>query len=396
VLDADAEESFLGGTLAALGDADGDGASEFLVGAFGRASGRGRVLVARPHAGEPLACRDGQHAGELAGLALAPLGDLDGDGAPEWIVGAPGARPHGERSGAVRIYSGRSGRLLCGFDGEAANDEFGAAVAGVADFDLDGKPDFLVGAPGTSRKGYQLGRAALYSGATLTVARLWGGDAGEDRFGSVVADLGDVDADGHGDVAISGQQVLGPRPGYVRVYSGIDGLLIGLYGGEQPGDAFGSAIASLDDVDGDGKGELAIGAYLASEHAPGAGEVRLISVRDGKIVWRLQGERAGDALGSALAALADLDGDGVRELAIGAPRTGRGAGRVLVVSGKSGARLFALDGPRPFDRFGAALAGSHGFAGPVLAVGAPDHGERFARGGRVYVFDLPRAVAAVR
>lgn len=386
----------LGSVLANVGDQDGDGADELALGAFGLDRAAGRVALVRPSDSTPLVCLPGVAAGELFGATLARLGDLDRDGVDEWLVGAPGAAPNGVNSGTVRVLSGRTGELVRELHGEARGDEFGAALAGASDVDRDGTPDLLIGAPGVSRKGWQMGRAALYSGATFEVLRLWGGDAGEDRFGSVVCGLGDVDGDCHGDVAIAAQQVLGPRTGYVRVYSGVDGLLIGRFGGKIPGDAFGSALASLGDVDspdpdGDpGFGELAIGAYLASTKAPGAGAVTAISIEDGRVRWTFDGESPGEQVGAALATLDDLDGDGARELAIGAPAAQRGAGRVYVVSGKSGARLFVIDGARPYERFGAALASAHEFGAPRLVVGAPDHGSPFALGGRVYVFGVER------
>ncbi|MCK6449085.1 MAG: integrin alpha [Planctomycetes bacterium] len=394
--EADGMRGRLGSTLANLGDQDGDGTDELALGAFGLERAAGRVTVVRPHDAAPLGCTSGVAAGELFGATLARLGDLDHDGVDEWLVGAPGAAPNGTNSGTVRVLSGRTGALVRELHGEARGDEFGAALAGASDVDQDGTPDLLIGAPGVSRKGWQMGRAALYSGATFEVLRLWGGDAGEDRFGSVVCGLGDVDGDHHGDVAIAAQQVLGPRTGYVRVYSGVDGLLIGRYGGKIPGDAFGSALASLGDVDppdpgGEpGFGELAIGAFLASKKAPGAGAVTVISIGDGRVRWTFDGEAPGEQLGAALATLDDLDGDGANELAIGAPAAQRGAGRVYVVSGRSGARLFVIDGSRPYERFGAALASAHAFGEPRLAIGAPDHGARFALGGRVYVYGMNR------
>src|SRR5262249_15386488 len=153
------------------------------------------------------------------------------------------------------------------------------------DFDADGLEDLIVGAPGTSRRGFAMGRAAVYSGRTFEPLRIWGGDAGEDRFGSSVANLGDVFGEGHTVVAIGAPQALTIRPGYVRCYRGCDGLLVGLSGGEQPGDAFGTAIAGVGDLNGDGHGEIAIGAYLASHDGIASGSVTVISVFDGKLLY---------------------------------------------------------------------------------------------------------------
>lgn len=388
VIESSETASFLGSALANLGDLDGDGVDELALGAFGADRGRGRASIFRMFDDAPLSCSEGARADELYGLALDVVGDVNGDGVADWIVGAPGAEPKGIASGCARLLSGKDGSILREYIGETPHDEFGASVAGAGDVDRDGVADFLIGSPGIARKGYAIGRAALYSGRTLETLRLWGGESGEDRFGGLVAGLGDVDGDGFADVAVSALQVLGPRPGYVRIYSGIDGLMIGRYGGKDPGDAFGTSIASLGDVDGDGAGELAIGAYLASQHAAGAGSVQVISIDHGRVRYTLHGETAGEQFGAALATLADLDGDGAKELAIGSPRAGRGAGSVRIVSGKSGATLTELHGERAFERYGATLVGLVGAHGPALAIGAPENGSRSALGGRVYVVDL--------
>lgn len=84
--------------------------------------------------------------------------------------------------------------------------------------------------------------------------------------------------------------------------------------GDSPGDALGSSAVALDDLDGDGVRDLAVG-------SPGDDlrQVRIFSGVDGAFLFALKGQLAGDGYGSSLAAVGDLDGDGVTELAIAAP-----------------------------------------------------------------------------
>jgi hypothetical protein len=127
--------------LACIADVSGDAVPELLVTAS--YPELDRVLM--------LSGRDGtelrQHVGDSYasyGETLCAFGDLNGDGAADYLIGAPAYR---EGRGRVDVHSGRDGTLLARVEGTGPNDMFGAAVCRLADVDGDGVDDLAVGAP---------------------------------------------------------------------------------------------------------------------------------------------------------------------------------------------------------------------------------------------------------
>ena len=163
------------------------------------------------------------------------------------------------------VFSGATGDRIYEVVGQEDFGHLGWSLARTEDIDRDGAPDFLLGAPGSGTGG----RAQLRSGASG--ALLWERDPlNNGSFGTVVAQIGDLDGDGIGELAIGDPSWGG---GEVRIYSvqGGEALLRWQSGGLA---AYGFSLAALNDLDGDGFDDLVIALPYREE-----GVVHVVSAR---------------------------------------------------------------------------------------------------------------------
>src|SRR5262249_9819867 len=142
---------FFGWSIAAYADVNGDGRADFLVGAptlNGPSAVPGHVRVCSGLDGSEIRRVTGATAAERFGAAVAAVGDVNGDGVPAFAVGAPGGT--GISGGAIHVYSGLDGTELTEFirTGSTFRDNLGSSLAALGDVNGDGVPDFAVGAPG--------------------------------------------------------------------------------------------------------------------------------------------------------------------------------------------------------------------------------------------------------
>lgn len=287
---------------------------------------------------------DGAAPDDGYGTAVAVLGDVDGDGADDFAVGSPGSDLAGADAGTVQVVSGRTGSALYAVHGAAAGDRFGHSIAAVGDVDGDLVPDWIAGAPqiafqpGTLEAGFQLGTktgpgwARVCSGASGATIHVLAGPAGGFASGLAVAGGGDVDLDGIDDVIVAGS--------VARVYGGSTGALIREHtsGFRQ---AYSAAI--LENVDGNGGDDYAIGWF---DHADvnDNGRVRVYRGTSGGILWQEDHGIGGAEYGFSVLRAGDLDGDSITDVVVGAIEDGSwlvsGRGRIRALSGVDGAPIF--------------------------------------------------------
>ncbi|MEM7354720.1 MAG: integrin alpha, partial [Acidobacteriota bacterium] len=186
-----------------IGDVNFDSLDDFAVGSPG--TDQVLILDGNPATfGTTLAMINSPAAGTLFGYSIAPMGDLNSDGAAEFLIGAP---RDSLNQGMVYLYDGATFTVIAQVAGNGANEFFGFEMDGNFDLNADGITDAIIGAPGdtaTATAGY----AQTLSGITL--APLYGatttpaappGLAGP-VYGTNVAGLGDLNGDGFPEYAV--------------------------------------------------------------------------------------------------------------------------------------------------------------------------------------------------
>jgi hypothetical protein len=324
-----------------------------------------------------------------AGAAVAPAGDVDGDGTDDIAVGAPNAA-----GGAGRVYvmSGRTGETLFTLGASAPlGANFGAALVSMGDLDLDGRNELAVGAPNDSQNGPGAGAVYVFDGLFGQASFLFFGAPG-DLLGWSLANVGDIDFDNRSDLAAGtpGRAVGG---GGFDVLSVVSQQTIRSVFGSNIGAALGTSMATVGDLTFDMIPEIVVGEPLGG--IAGSGAAYIYDVTNGGLAAPMMvGTQAGEALGSSVAGGLDLDFDTVPDVIVGSPffdKAGaQSVGRVQVFSGFTGQKLHQLAGAAAFDEFGcsvAVLGDVNGDPFSEFLVGAPKNDAAGSDAGAVYLFD---------
>ena len=343
--------------------------------------------------------------------SLTTVGDLDGDGVPDYVVGAYQHFWHDNlKQGRVFVFSGQSGTLLRILDlprprhggGSGATPfsgaAFGWAVASAGDIDQDSTPDLLIGAFNQNERG----EVYIFSGKTGALLSSLPSPQPQQSagFGWSVASLGDLTGDQIPEFMVGAFAHDGI--GRVFVFNGKDNSLVWTLAPPSPESAsFGWSIAEANDLDRDGTPDIVVGApYTSVGEVSARGRAYAFSGQTGKLLYTIDDPRprAGAVFGWCVTTGGDYNEDGVSDILIGAPykdtSNTRAAGEAFLFSGQNGALLMTLRNPAPtksYSGFGLALTSSPDLnqdGVPEILIGAPFQTvDEFHLQGEAFLFD---------
>ncbi|MEM7393365.1 MAG: integrin alpha, partial [Verrucomicrobiota bacterium] len=366
-----------GREIANIGDLDGDGFNDIVVGALGDDANsddqgaayvlflvtNGMVKAVAPKIGRGFAAVNDLDASDFFGTAVTEIGDVNMDGTPDLAVGVPGeddAIGGAEAGGLYILFRNPNGEIFdyrkisaAAGNGEtlglAMGDGFGAAVAGLGDLNGDSVPDLAVGANGDDDGLVDAGavyvlflttNGTVGSHTKISIPNGMPSLAGGGQFGQAIANLGDLNGDTVPELVVGAyldSQVevtggaayilfLNPSGNVIDFTKLTEGTVPFL--DLDPGDFFGFSVTGIGDLDADGVEDIAVGAPFDDDGQMDAGASYVIflnadgtAARQVKISAEVGGGPEldpGDGFGGSLGAIGDRNGDGITDLAVGA------------------------------------------------------------------------------
>ncbi len=336
-----------GYSISTAGDINGDGYSDVIIGAYGNNSNSGKTYLYLGSSSGLLTTAAwtaaGENTGDFFGYKVSTVGDVNGDGYGEVIVGAYN---YSSSTGKTYLYYGGAGGLSTTADwtavGENGNDHFGISVSIAGDVNGDGYSDIIVGANGYS---FSKGKAYLFYGEAsgLSTTADWTkiGENSNDNFGVSAVSAGDVNGDGYSDVIV-GAFRYSNYTGKVYLFygssSGLSTTADWTATGENIRDYFGLSIATAGDLNGDGYSDIIVGASgypslakIGKVYLYYGSQSGLSSTPD----WTATGENNDDSFGSDVSTGGDINGDGYSDIIVSSPGYSSTTGKVLLYYGSS-------------------------------------------------------------
>ena len=348
-LQAEAPGNFFGFMANAIGDLNGDGASEFIIGGFRNTAGgpfAGRAYVYSGRDGALLNVVTGS-ANNRLGFSVAGVGDVNKDGFPDYAAGGPGRfNVTPIQNGRVVVVSGKDHTVIFDLAG-TPNSFFGYDVNAAGDVNGDSYADLIVGAPLVSQTALFAGRSFAISGRDGSTLWYQDGTAAQAQLGSGVSGVGDLDGDGLPEQAVAARGAGPKNLGQAFVLSGSTGSYLRTLKPASTACDFGNFyVESSPDANHDGLPDIYVADFCDNRLGPTTGRAYIFSGASEEKIRVFNGEIAGDSFGAGRP-VRDLDGDGTADYIISANLSDAGAtdgGKTYLFSGKTGKVLRTMTG----------------------------------------------------
>ncbi|MBX7042016.1 MAG: FG-GAP-like repeat-containing protein, partial [Ignavibacteria bacterium] len=357
-----------GTSVSDAGDVNGDGYGDIVAGAsqqFGTRQGKMYVFFGGSSMDTiPDVVALGEAVQYDLGIAVSDAGDVNGDGFDDVIAGSHMYNIYGTGK-AYTYFGGTSMDSLpdVTFTGLAAGDQFGSTLSGGSDVNGDGFSDVLIG-----MNGFNNGRdfAYIYLGGVNmdNVADVTLSEPGPLIYGFRVGMAGDMNCDGYGDVLVSAW--IYNTVSKVYIYNGgpgMDNRYDMVLTGEGTNDRFGLPAVSAGDINGDGYGDIIIGAHEYNSYT-GKVHVYMYGMTGTLIPDLTMNGTQNSSYGKSVSNAGDVNGDGFADFVVGAPYGNNGFGGAFIYFGGEDMDNLAdvsLIGENISDNFGFCVSGAGDF-----------------------------------
>lgn len=405
-IQANQNNAIMGESVRGVGDVNGDGFSDIMVGAASYNNGQATEGIALVYHGSlsgitvntysarPVGSIDESYLG----ISVASAGDINGDGYSDVIAGADFYSNGQTDEGAVYVYYGSAtgpGAPTI-LQSNRNNTQLGYSVSSAGDVNGDGYSDIIAGAYVYNNGNTGEGAAYIWLGSATGIntasLRIVESNQNNANFGYSVSTAGDVNGDGYSDVIIGAPNYDNPQTneGAAFIYhgsaTGISTTAATVLEVNQNNANFGYSVAGAGDINGDGYSDIVVGApgYDNTENNGGAFVYRGAAAGiNAATRIEIQSNRDDTRLGSAVAGAGDVNGDGFSDIIIGANEYENGQdieGRVQVhlgsATGITVAPVFTYDSNTDDGQLGYSVAGigdinGDGYAD--IAAGSPRH-----------------------